>query len=59
MKFAVAFASGFAETGEEGAAAQARLAAAVERSGLRLLGPNTNLNAFQQFRDDLDEWRSR
>ncbi|MFI9625162.1 acetate--CoA ligase family protein [Streptomyces sp. NPDC052042] len=54
VKFAVAFASGFAETGEEGAAAQARLATAVERSGLRLLGPNTNLNAFEEFRDDLD-----
>lgn len=54
VKFAVAFASGFAETGEEGAAAQARLAAAVERSGLRLLGPNTNLNAFEKFRDDLE-----
>ncbi|MGW7028265.1 acetate--CoA ligase family protein [Streptomyces xanthophaeus] len=54
VKFAVAFASGFAETGDEGAAAQARLAAAVGRSGLRLLGPNTNLNAFQEFRDDLD-----
>ncbi|ORT58726.1 acetate--CoA ligase family protein [Streptomyces sp. CB03238] len=53
-RFAVAFASGFAETGEAGAAAQARLAAAAERSGLRLLGPNTNLNAFEEFRDDLD-----
>ncbi|MFM9607916.1 acetate--CoA ligase family protein [Streptomyces niveiscabiei] len=53
VKFAVAFASGFAETGEEGAAAQARLTAAVERAGLRLLGPNTNLNAFEEFRDDL------
>lgn len=54
VRFAVAFASGFAETGEEGAAAQARLAAAVRRSGLRLLGPNTNLNAFEDFREDLD-----
>ncbi|MFD8145893.1 acetate--CoA ligase family protein [Streptomyces sp. NPDC059708] len=54
VKFAVAFASGFAETGESGAAAQARLAAAVRRSGLRLLGPNTNLNAFENFREDLD-----
>ncbi|MGQ4382086.1 acetate--CoA ligase family protein [Streptomyces sp. SAS_270] len=54
VKFAVAFASGFAETGTEGAAAQERLAAAVRRSGLRLLGPNTNLNAFENFRDDLD-----
>ncbi|WP_329464622.1 acetate--CoA ligase family protein [Streptomyces sp. NBC_01431] len=54
VKFAVAFASGFAETGEEGAEAQARLTAAVRRSGMRLLGPNTNLNAFEKFRDDLD-----
>ncbi|RII11787.1 succinyl-CoA synthetase subunit beta [Streptomyces sp. YIM 130001] len=53
VKFAVAFASGFAETGQEGALAQTRLAAAVERSGIRLLGPNTNLNAFENFRDDL------
>ncbi|MEV6956187.1 acetate--CoA ligase family protein [Streptomyces sp. NPDC051183] len=54
VKFAVAFASGFAETGDAGALAQTRLAAAVQRSGLRLLGPNTNLNAFERFREDLD-----
>lgn len=54
VKFAVAFASGFAEAGDAGAAAQARLTAAVQRSGLRLLGPNTNLNAFERFREDLD-----
>ena len=54
VRFAVAFASGFAETGREGAAAQERLADAVRRSGIRLLGPNTNLNAFERFRDDLD-----
>ncbi|MCQ4080693.1 acetate--CoA ligase family protein [Streptomyces sp. RB6PN25] len=53
-KFAVVFASGFAETGADGAAAQERLTDAVSRSGLRLLGPNTNLNAFEKFRDDLD-----
>ncbi|MGW0365343.1 acetate--CoA ligase family protein [Streptomyces sp. NPDC002990] len=54
VKFAVAFASGFAETGDAGAAAQARLTAAVRRSGLRLLGPNTNLNAFEEFRTGLE-----
>ncbi|MEU5209626.1 acetate--CoA ligase family protein [Streptomyces sp. NPDC020742] len=54
VKFAVAFASGFAEIGERGAAAQAALAEAVQHSGLRLLGPNTNLNAFEEFREDLD-----
>ncbi|MFH9006696.1 acetate--CoA ligase family protein [Streptomyces afghaniensis] len=52
-RFAVVFASGFAETGPEGEAAQRRLTAAVEGSGMRLLGPNTNLNAFERFRDDL------
>ncbi|MEU0008933.1 acetate--CoA ligase family protein [Streptomyces sp. NPDC006314] len=54
VKFAVAFASGFAETGAAGAEAQQRLADAVRRSGLRLLGPNTNLNAFERFREDLE-----
>ncbi|MFE2581229.1 acetate--CoA ligase family protein [Streptomyces sp. NPDC059378] len=54
VRFAVAFASGFAETGASGAAAQTRLADAAARSGVRLLGPNTNLNAFERFRDDLD-----
>ncbi|MFE1286916.1 acetate--CoA ligase family protein [Streptomyces sp. NPDC058751] len=54
VRFAVAFASGFAETGPEGAAAQARLADAVRGTGVRLLGPNTNLNAFENFRDDLE-----
>ncbi|MFF4689473.1 acetate--CoA ligase family protein [Streptomyces sp. NPDC001307] len=53
VRFAVAFASGFAETGEAGAEAQRRLADAVRRSGIRLLGPNTNLNAFEHFREDL------
>jgi acyl-CoA synthetase (NDP forming) len=53
VRFAVVFASGFAETGEEGAAAQTRLAQAAARAGLRLLGPNTNLNAFETFREDL------
>ncbi|MCC3778025.1 acetate--CoA ligase family protein [Streptomyces sp. UNOB3_S3] len=52
--FAVVFASGFAETGADGATAQARLTAALQGSGTRLLGPNTNLNAFERFRDDLD-----
>ncbi|MGW0206395.1 acetate--CoA ligase family protein [Streptomyces sp. NPDC003233] len=53
VRFAVAFASGFAETGEAGAEAQQRLTDAVRRSGIRLLGPNTNLNAFEHFREDL------
>ena len=47
--FAVAFGAGFAETGEDGRAAQARLGELLARSRTRLLGPNTNLNAFESF----------
>ncbi|MDT0471001.1 acetate--CoA ligase family protein [Streptomyces sp. DSM 41014] len=54
VRFAVVFASGFAETGADGLAAQDRLTAAARRTGIRLLGPNTNLNAFERFRDDLE-----
>jgi len=55
VRFAVAFASGFAETGEAGALAQRQLAGLIAEAptGLRLLGPNTNLNAFERFREDL------
>ena len=52
-KFAVIFAAGFAEVGAEGEEQQARLADLVRASDTRLLGPNTNLNAFETFRDDL------
>ncbi|HEX3947073.1 MAG TPA: acetate--CoA ligase family protein, partial [Acidimicrobiales bacterium] len=52
--FAVVFTAGFAELGAEGRTAQEALAALVRASGMRLLGPNTNLNAFEQFRTDLD-----
>ena len=52
-KFAVIFAAGFAEVGVEGERAQERLATLVHESDTRLLGPNTNLNAFETFRDDL------
>ncbi len=48
-RFAVIFASGFAETGAEGAVAQRRLSDMVTASDLHLLGPNTNLNAFETF----------
>ncbi|MEZ0091537.1 acetate--CoA ligase family protein [Streptacidiphilus sp. EB129] len=55
VRFAVAFASGFAETGAAGAEAQRQLGQLIAEAptGLRLLGPNTNLNAFERFRDDL------
>jgi acyl-CoA synthetase (NDP forming) len=53
-KFAVIFAAGFSETGAEGARLERRLERLVADGDVRLLGPNTNLNAFEEFRDDLD-----
>ncbi len=40
VKGVVLFSSGFAETGAEGTAAQARLGAKARAAGLRLIGPN-------------------
>ncbi len=53
VAFAVVFSAGFAELGADGAAAQQALLDTVTGTGTRLLGPNTNLNAFQTFREDL------
>src|SRR3954467_10803652 len=53
-KFAVIFAAGFSETGREGEKLEARLTKLVEEGDVRLLGPNTNLNAFENFREDLE-----
>src|SRR5438477_3235715 len=52
-RFAVIFAAGFAEVGGEGERLQSRLAELVAGSDIHLLGPNTNLNAFETFRQDL------
>ncbi|WP_149261950.1 acetate--CoA ligase family protein [Actinomadura sp. K4S16] len=52
-RFAVVFASGFAELGDDGRNAQERMGR-LALDGPRVLGPNTNLNAFEEFRDDLD-----
>lgn len=41
VPFAVVLGAGFAETGESGAAAQARLVECARQAGVRLLGPNT------------------
>jgi acyl-CoA synthetase (NDP forming) len=53
-KFAVIFAAGFSETGKEGEKLERRLTELVESGDVRLLGPTTNLIAFEQFRDDLE-----
>ncbi|CAN5756522.1 acetate--CoA ligase family protein [soil metagenome] len=52
-RFAVVFSAGFAEAGTEGRAAQQRLDKLLVGSELRLLGPNTNLNAFEELRQGL------
>ena len=52
-KFAVIFAAGFSETGKDGEKLEQRLTDLVRSGDVRLLGPNTNLNAFESFRDDL------
>jgi acyl-CoA synthetase (NDP forming) len=50
-RFAVIFGAGFAESGPDGEARQRRLAELVATGRTRLLGPNTNLNAFETFAD--------
>ena len=52
-RYAVIFSAGFAEVGGEGIELQAHLTAMVHASNTHLLGPNTNLNAFETFRDDV------
>jgi acyl-CoA synthetase (NDP forming) len=52
-KFAIVFAAGFAEVGAEGEKIQAEMEEIITNSDLHVLGPNTNLNAFEVFRDDL------
>jgi acyl-CoA synthetase (NDP forming) len=53
-KFAVIFAAGFSETGAEGKKREQKLEKLVQSGDVRLLGPNTNLNAFEEFRQDLE-----
>ena len=49
--FAVIFTAGFAEVGREGEELQARLEKLVAEGETHLLGPNTNLNAFEIYDD--------
>src|SRR4051794_4238458 len=52
-RFAVVFAADFAESGADGERRQAELEQMVRESDTRLLGPNTNMNAFEFFREGL------
>jgi acetate---CoA ligase (ADP-forming) len=51
VKYVIIFSAGFAETGPEGARLQARIEEIARRGGVRLFGPNTNVNAFETFAD--------
>ena len=51
VPFALIFSSGFSEVGTEGAALEAELAAVAAAAGVRIMGPNTNTNAFERFPD--------
>jgi len=53
VAFVLIFTAGFAEVGGEGVARQRKLEAIVADTDTRLVGPNTALNAFQPFREDL------
>ncbi|MGH2794213.1 MAG: CoA-binding protein, partial [Actinomycetota bacterium] len=48
-RFAVIFTAGFREVGAEGAKREEKLAQIARDGGVRLFGPNTNVNAFEMF----------
>ena len=53
VRFVIVFSAGFAELGTaEGLEAEAALAA-LGQDGTRIIGPNTNLNIFESWRQDL------
>jgi acetate---CoA ligase (ADP-forming) len=49
IPYVIVFEAGFAELGAEGAARQAKLLEIIGDSGVRMLGPNTNMNIFEDF----------
>ena len=54
VAFVIVFAAGFAEVGtDEGREAQRRMTELCGPGRTRLMGPNTNANAFEPFRTDL------
>ena len=53
IPFVVIFTAGFKETGPVGEAKQKELEQLIATSGVHVLGPNTPLNMYQPFRDDL------
>ncbi|MBA3652967.1 MAG: acetate--CoA ligase family protein [Actinobacteria bacterium] len=53
VAFAVIFAAGFSEVGAEGEELQAQLEEMIAASDTHVLGPNTNLNAFEVYDESL------
>jgi acyl-CoA synthetase (NDP forming) len=53
VRFVVLFAAGYAETGPDGERRQGELVRSLRAAGVRALGPNTNMNLFEEFRTDL------
>ncbi|HZN14824.1 MAG TPA: acetate--CoA ligase family protein [Acidimicrobiales bacterium] len=51
--FAVIFAAGFSEVGKEGEKLQATLETMIAAGDTHVLGPNTNLNAFEVYNESL------
>jgi acyl-CoA synthetase (NDP forming) len=49
--YCIIFTAGFSEIGPEGAARERELARIAAAGGVRLFGPNTNVNAFELFPD--------
>ncbi len=54
VRFALVFSAGFSEVGPAGADLERELAAAATESAIRLIGPNTNTNAFERLPDPPD-----
>ncbi len=53
VAFAVIFAAGFSEVGKAGEKLQAQLEAMIAAGETHVLGPNTNLNAFEVYNESL------
>lgn len=54
VRFVLVFSAGFSELGPSGADLERELTAAAAESGVRLIGPNTNMNAFERLPDPPD-----
>ncbi|MDQ8757577.1 acetate--CoA ligase family protein [Sphingosinicella sp. LHD-64] len=49
IRQALIWTDGYTETGEEGATMERELAEIARRTGVRIIGPNTNDNAFERY----------